>query len=100
MTLDPISPKEKKLRNLRKILWIIFAAIAITILFVFGLSIPIGLVINQATNFLALFSGKAGLLVLSLLGIVLMKIAVTGLICIIVYQIIKYRIDKDEDLFL
>jgi hypothetical protein len=100
MTFDPVSPKEKKLRNLRKILWIIFAAITITILLVFGLSIPIGLVINQATNFLALFSDKTGLLVLSLLGIALMKIAVTGLICIIIYQIVKYRIEKDDDLFL
>ena len=25
MTTNPISPKEKKLRNLRKILWIVFS---------------------------------------------------------------------------
>jgi hypothetical protein len=100
MTNDLISPNEKKLRNLRKILWIIFAAIAITLLLIFGLSVPVALLINKSTNFLAIFSNETGMLLLSLVGILVAKIVVTGLICVVVYHILKYRLDKDEDLFL
>ena len=100
MTTNPISPKEKKLLNLRKILWIVFAAIAITILLVFSLSVPIALLINKTTNFLALFNDETGMLLLSLVAIVLVKIAVTGVICLVIYHIVKYRLEKDDDLFL
>lgn len=100
MTINPISTKEKKLRNLRKILWIVFSAITITILLVASLSVPAALLINKTNSFLTLFSNETGMLLLSLAAIVLVKIGVSGVICLVIYHIFKYRLEKDDDLFL
>ena len=100
MPTQPLTPKEKKLRNLRNILWIIFAAIAITILLVGSLSLPAALLINKTTNFASIFGTETGLVLLSLLAIAVVKIAVTGVICLVIYAIFKYRLNKDDDLFL
>ena len=100
MTINTISPKEKKLHNLRKILWIVFCAITITILLVGSLSVPATLLINKTSNFSSLFAGKTGLILLSLLAVALVKIGVSGIICVVIYAIFKYRLEKDDDLFL
>jgi hypothetical protein len=100
MTTNPISPKEKKLRNLRKILWIIFSAITIAILLVSSLSLPAALLINKTTSLSSLFMNETGMILLSLLAVILIKIAVTGIICLVIYFIFKYRLEKDDDLFL
>ena len=100
MTPNPISPKEKKLRNLRNILWIVFSAITVTILLVGVMSVPIALLVNQLTNFWSLFANQSGLVLLSLVTIILIKIAATGIICWVIYSIFKYRLEKDDDLFL
>jgi hypothetical protein len=100
MTTIVISPKEKKLRNLRKILWIVFSAIAITILLVGALSVPAALLINKTSNFLDLFANETGVLLFSLAAIAFVKIGVTGIICLVIYSIFKYRLEKDDDLFL
>jgi len=100
MTTNPTPPKVKKLRNLRKILWIVFAAIAITILLVGSLTLPAALLINKTTNVASLFAGETGMLLLSLLAVALVKIAVAGIICVVIYAIFKYRLEKDDDLFL
>lgn len=100
MATNPLTPKEKKIRNLRKILWIVFAAIAATIILIFSLSIPVGLLINNANHFLAAFSNDTGLLLLSLAALALVKIAVAGFILLVIYYILKYRFEKDDDLFL
>jgi hypothetical protein len=100
MSTNPLSPKEKKLRNLRKILWIVFSAIAITILLVSSLSVPAALLINKTNNFLNLFGTETGVILISLLAIILVKIGVTGIICLVIYYIFKYRLEKDDDLFL
>jgi uncharacterized membrane protein YcjF (UPF0283 family) len=100
MTTPPLSPKEKKLRNLRNILWIIFSAITITILLVSSLTVPAALLINKTNSIASLFGTEAGLILLSLLALVLVKIGVTGIICLVIYAIFKYRLNKDDDLFL
>ena len=100
MTINPISTKEKKLRNLRKILLIVFSAITITILLVASLSVPAALLINKTNSFLTLFNNETGMLLLSLAAIVLVKIGVSGVICLVIYHIFKYRLEKDDDLFL
>jgi NADH:ubiquinone oxidoreductase subunit 5 (subunit L)/multisubunit Na+/H+ antiporter MnhA subunit len=100
MTTNPISPKEKKLRNLRKVLWIVFTAITITILLVSSLSLPAALLINKTNSVASLFANETGMILLSLLAVVLVKIIVTGIICILIYAIFKYRLEKDDDLFL
>ena len=100
MTTNPISPKEKKLRNLRKILWIVFSAITITILLVSSLSVPAALLINKTIDFSSLFANETGMILLSMLAVILVKIAVFGIICLVIYFIFKYRLEKDNDLFL
>ena len=100
MSANTISPKEKKLRNLRNILWIVFAAIAITILLVGGLSLPAAMLINKTTSFSSLFGSQTGMILLSLAAIAFVKIVVTGIICVVIYYIFKYRLEKDDDLFL
>ncbi len=100
MTTPTPSPKEKKLRNLRNILWIIFSAITLTILLVSSLSVPAALLINKTSNLASLFGTETGLILISLLAIILVKIGVTGIICLVIYYIFKYRLEKDDDLFL
>ncbi len=100
MTTNLITPKENKLRNLRKILWIVFSAITITILLVSSLTLPAALLINKTTSFLTLFGNETGIILLSLLAVILVKIAVIGIICLVIYFIFKYRLEKDDDLFL
>ena len=100
MTTNPISPKEKKLRSLRKILWIVFSAITIAILLVSSLSLPAALLINKTNNLSSLFANQTGMLLLSLLAVILVKIGMIGIICILIYAIFKYRLEKDDDLFL
>jgi hypothetical protein len=100
MTSQPISPKEKKLRNLRKILWIVFSAITITILLVSSLTLPAALLINKTSSIAGLFANETGIILLSLLALILVKIGVTGIICLVIYAIFKYRLEKDDDLFL
>jgi hypothetical protein len=100
MTTNPISPKEKKLRNLRKILWIVFTAITITILLVSSLSLPAALLINRTTSFSSLFANETGMILLTLLAVILVKIGVIGIVCVLIYYIFKYRLEKDDDLFL
>jgi hypothetical protein len=100
MNTQPISPKEKKLRNLRKILWIVFSAVTIAILLVSSLSIPAALLINKTSQIASLFANETGMILLSLLAVMLVKIGVTGIICLLIYFIFKYRLEKDDDLFL
>jgi hypothetical protein len=100
MPTNPLTPKQKKLKNLRTILWIVFSAIAVTILLVGSLSMPAALLINKTSHFSSLVSGETGMVLLSLAAIALVKIAVTGIICLVIYYIFKYRLEKDDDLFL
>jgi hypothetical protein len=100
MPTPPITPKEKKLRNLRRILWIIFAAITITVLLVGSLTLPAALLINKTSSIASLFANQTGMILLSLLALALVKIGVTGIILLVFYAIYKYRLEKDDDLFL
>jgi NADH:ubiquinone oxidoreductase subunit 5 (subunit L)/multisubunit Na+/H+ antiporter MnhA subunit len=100
MSTNSLTPKDRKLRGLRKILWIVFTAIAVTILLVSSLSLPAALLINKTTNISSLFANETGMILLSLLALILVKIGVAGIICILIYFIFKYRLEKDEDLFL
>ena len=100
MNTKPLSTKEKKLLNLRKILWIVFSAIAITILLISSLSVPAALLINKTISLSSLFVYPTGMILISLLAVILVKIGVTGIICLVIYYIFKYRLEKDDDLFL
>jgi len=100
MKTQAMTPKERKLRNLRTILWIVFSATAITVLLVGIVSVPIVSIINQTTDLSEVTGVNAGTFLLTLGLTIAGKIAVIGMICLIIYHIIKYRLEKNEDLFL
>jgi hypothetical protein len=100
MPTNSLTPKQIKLKNLRTILWIVFTAIAVTILLVGSLSVPAALLINKTSNFSSLLAGETGMILLSLLAVAIVKIGVSAIICFLIYRIFKYRLEKDDDLFL
>ena len=100
MPTNTLTPKQKKLKNLRTILLIVFTAIAVTILLVSTLTVPAALLINKTTDFSSLVSGETGIVLLSLAALIFVKIAVSGIVCLVIYYIFKYRLEKDDDLFL
>jgi len=87
---DPNTPQEKKLQTLRRILWISFVGIAIpSIIFVLPLYS-----MRDLGSFSSRFSGVA-----LLIGPLLL-IAGLGVVCLVIYNIFKYRLEKDDELFL
>ncbi len=85
-----ITPQEKKLGTLRRILWISLVGIAIpAIIFLMGI-----LSMRDLGNFTNRFSGAV-----LLIGPFLL-IAALGLVCVVIYNIFKYRLVKDDELFL
>jgi uncharacterized membrane protein YqjE len=58
------------------------------------------LLINKTSSITSLFANETGMILLSLLALILVKIGVTGIICLVIYAIFKYRLEKDDDLFL
>jgi len=100
MPANMLTPIQKKLKNLRTILWIVFTAITVTILLVGSLSVPAALLINKTSNLSSLVNGETGRLLLALAAVVFVKVAVIGIICLVIYAIFKYRLEKNDDLFL
>jgi hypothetical protein len=100
MPTNLLTPKQKKLKNLRTILCIVFTTITVTILLVGSLSVPAALLINKTSNLSSLVKGETGMLLLSLIAVLFVKVAVIGIICLVTYAIFKYRLEKDDDLFL
>ncbi|HEY5158358.1 MAG TPA: hypothetical protein VII93_10400, partial [Anaerolineales bacterium] len=89
----------KKLNNLRTTLWIVFIAITVTFLLVGSLSVPAALLINKTSSLSSLANGETGRVLLSLAALLFVKVAVIGIICMVIYAIFKYRLEKDDDLF-
>jgi hypothetical protein len=100
MSVNPLTPKQRKLKNLRTILWIVFSAITLTILLVGSLSVPAALLINKTNSLTSLIKGETGMILFSIISLVLVKVAVSGIICLVIYSIFKYRLEKNDDLFL
>lgn len=87
---DPITPQEKKLSTLRRILWISFIGIAsVSTIFVLPL---------YSMRNLGSFEGRFSGAVL-LIGPFLL-IAGLGVVCLVIYYIFKYRLEKDDEMFL
>lgn len=89
----------KKLKSVRKILWLCFAGISIPVVLSFvGLLLAFGL-----QNSIFIVPGPDGnpVSILPFLFISpFMLFGVIGVMLLVVYHILKYRIDKDEELFL
>jgi uncharacterized membrane protein YqjE len=90
--------QEQKLKTLRKILWF----------FVVGISIP--LVTLGAISYLVLINlvntgqfnlnrSFATLVYLPWIGMVVVALVIAA-ICLVIYYVIKYRLERDDELFL
>jgi len=96
MSKDTITPQEKKLKDLRKILMVCFAGISISMLLL--ASLPMFLIDARASQSVEGMPIDA-LLTVFVVGL-LMLIAITGVVCLVIYYIFKYRIEKEDELFL
>ena len=90
MTEKSITTKDKKLKTASRILWIVFLGIAIpSIAFIWALY-PMRL-----SGDFSRMSSEAMLLIGPFL-----LIAGLGVVCMVIYYIFKYRLEKEDDLFL
>jgi ABC-type Fe3+ transport system permease subunit len=98
MTTQSLTPQEKKLKNLRRILWTVFISIAVLSLLCVSTSIPVYSLV-RAQGFPD-GSYITPVVLIMLMGIsVLLAIGAVGVVCLVIYWIYKARIEKDEDMF-
>ncbi len=99
METKTLTTQQKKLATIRRILWIIFGSIsASTIL----MMIPAILLVNSPT--VRYVPGPDGVTTVDMLPFLIaspfLLIGFLAVICVVIYQIFKYRLEKDEELFL
>ena len=99
MTVKSLTPQQKRLAGIRRILWIIFAGISIpTVLLV----VPLVIIFNNSSA--RYVPGPDGVTPVDMFPILMVMpvllVAFLAVIMVVIYQILKYRQEKDEDLFL
>ena len=96
MIPETTTPIEQKLQNLRRVLWVCFA----------GVSMPVAMLIVLANFFLVgpetvAASGREALIPMFLLGIgILFSIAAIGTVCLVIYFVLKHRLERGDGIFL
>ena len=96
MSTNAISPQEMKLKDLRKLLTVCFIGITLSIILLASLPMflidkPVSQSVEGTPVDVLLTVFVVGLLVL---------IGVIGVVCLVIYYIFKYRLEKDNELFL
>ena len=99
MTVKSLTPQQKRLAAIRRILWISFAGISIpTVLLV----VPLVIIFNNSSA--RYVPGPDGVTLVDMFPILMampvLLVAFLAVIMVVIYQIFKYRQEKDEDLFL
>ncbi len=100
MTKSDSSPQEKKLKNLRKILTIVFTGIALPTLLCGTLALPVSGLMRNDPGFSGSSTVTPAMLLVPLGAGLLILISLAGAICLMIYYIFKYRLEKGEDLFI
>ena len=97
MTTEVTVPLEKKLKNLRGVLWMCFA----------GISVSVTLMMVIANAFLVRSNpditsmGRDAVIPMILLGVgILFTVATIGTVCLVIYYVVKRRLERDNDIFL
>ena len=96
MSTNAITPQEKKLKDLRRILTVCFIGITLSIILL--ASLPMFLIDNPASQ--SVEGTPLDILLTVLVVGLLILIGVTGVVCLGVYYIFKHRLEKDDELFL
>ena len=96
MSTNVITPQEKKLKDLRKLLTLCFVGISISIVLL--ASLPMFLVSDSA--FQGAEGAPVGALMTTLVVGLLVSVGVIGVVCLVIYYVFKYRLEKEDELFL
>jgi CBS domain containing-hemolysin-like protein len=96
MSTNVITPQEKKIKDLRKILTACFIGITLSIILL--ASLPMFLIDTRASQSIEGTPIDA-LLTILVVGL-LVLIGITGVVCLVIYYIFKYRLEKEDELFL
>ena len=98
MKTNDISPQEKKLAVIRRILWICFGSLAAASVFC---SFPLYILWRSPETGLPLTEMAGGRMFayMPFWGM-LVFVAFAGVVCLLIYTVFKYRAEKDDELFL
>jgi len=95
MTTEAIAPQERKLKSLRRILWLSFAGISILFMILIA-GTYMALLVLQGSN----TGGPLTFTFPLLLGLALLgSVAFTGIACLVIYYVIKRRLEREDELF-
>lgn len=88
-----------RLATLRRILWIAFGGVSVPLAL---LLIPLVILMGNLESLgVAPPPGiSSGLLLAMAGGFMITLIGLTGVICLVIYNIVKYRLERDDELFL
>jgi membrane protein implicated in regulation of membrane protease activity len=95
MTTEAIPPQERKLKSLRRILWLSFAGVSILFMVLVGGTYMALLVLRGSNASGPLAFTSPLLLGLALLG----AVTFTGVACLVIYYVIKRRLEREDELF-
>jgi hypothetical protein len=99
MSKNPMTPLENRLKNLRKILWIVFSSVAVIVLLCGLLSLPPFWLVNRVPNLQSPEGVSPTILMIVLAASLLVLTGFVGAVCLVIYNIFKYRLEKDDELF-
>ena len=98
MSSHDIKPQEKKLSAVRRILWICFGSLAAASVFC---SFPLYILWRSPeTGPLTSEMASSRMFMLMPFWGMLFFVAFAGVVCVIIYTVIKYRVEKDDEMFL
>ena len=95
MSTNVITPQDKKLKDLRKLLTVCFIGITLSIILL--ASLPMFLIDNPVSQ--SIEGTPLDVLMTVLVVGLLVLIGVIGVVCLVIYYIFKYRLEKDDELF-
>ena len=96
MSTNALTPQEKKLKDLRRVLTVCFIGITLSIILL--ASLPAFLIDSRATQSVA-GTPIDTLMTVFVVGLLIL-IGVAGVVCLVVYYVFKYRLEKEDELFL
>ena len=96
MSTNALTPQEKNLKDLRRVLTVCFIGITLSIILL--ASLPAFLIDSRATQSVA-GTPIDTLMTVFVVGLLIL-IGVAGVVCLVVYYIFKYRLEKEDELFL
>jgi len=99
MTNKPISIQDRKLKTLLKILSLCFGGISAVFILAGGILMVVYGNVKHSLTFDSLSRMESNMILLILFASILGLVGAVGVICGVIYYILKFRLEKDEELF-